>query len=118
MLLCNGCFIICRALIAYIISLMKEPFCLMIICPVCLLLYKYETRLIYCVYSVWGSANIAAFNVIVFLMVASHLRAVLSDPGTVPLPKTSLDFSDMHSGQKMSKVRCMLCVIYDKIFSK
>ena len=54
--------------------------------------------------SVWGSANIAAFNVIVFLMVAAHLRAVLSDPGTVPLPKTSLDFSDMHSGQKMSKV--------------
>jgi len=44
-------------------------------------------------------------------MVAAHLRAVLSDPGTVPLPKTSLDFSDMHSGQKMSKVYCTLCIV-------
>jgi len=68
-----------------------------------LLCCQYET-LCMCDCSVWGSTNIAAFNVIVFLMVAAHLRAVLSDPGTVPLPKTSLDFSDMHSGQKMSKV--------------
>jgi len=60
--------------------------------------------MLYLCCSVWGSTNIAAFNVIVFLMIAAHLRAVLSDPGTVPLPKTSLDFSDMHSGQKMSKV--------------
>ena len=49
------------------------------------------------------------FNVVVFLMVAAHLRAVFSDPGTVPLPKTSLDFSDMHSGQKISKVCCVIC---------
>ena len=40
------------------------------------------------------------FNVIIFLMVMSHMRAVFSDPGMVPLPKVSLDFSDIHSGQK------------------
>ena len=39
-------------------------------------------------------------------MSASHLRAVFSDPGIVPLPKANLDFSDMHSGQKQKdKVR-------------
>ena len=40
------------------------------------------------------------FNLIVFLMTVAHLRAVLSDPGVVPLPKTSLDFSDIHSGNQ------------------
>jgi len=64
------------------------------------------------VHSVWGSTNIAAFNVVLFLMIAAHLRAVLSDPGTVPLPKTSLDFSDMHSGQKISKVCYILCIFW------
>ena len=62
--------------------------------------------------SIWGSTNIAVFNVIVFLMIAAHLRAVFSDPGTVPLPKTSLDFSDMHSGQKMSKVCCAVFLLF------
>ena len=33
-------------------------------------------------------------------MAISHARAVFSDPGIVPLPKTGLDFSDMHSGQR------------------
>ena len=59
------------------------------------------------------------FNIIIFLIVMSHLRSVLSDPGTVPLPKTSLDFSDMHAGQKMSKVKyhCVFsrptCIVWD-----
>ena len=61
---------------------------------------------------VWSYTNIAVFNLVVFLMVAAHLRAVFSDPGTVPLPKTSLDFSDMHSGQKMSKVCCVLFIFF------
>jgi hypothetical protein len=38
---------------------------------------------------------------IVFLMTVSHMRAVLSDPGIVPLPKTGLDFSDLHAGRSM-----------------
>lgn len=32
-------------------------------------------------------------------MACAHLRAVLSDPGTIPLPQTRLDFSDIHSGE-------------------
>ena len=49
-------------------------------------------------------------------MISSHLRAVLSDPGMVPLPKTSMDFSDMHSGQRRTeKVTCYLCYIYTYI---
>jgi ribosomal protein L40E len=64
----------------------------------------------------WGTANVVAFNFVIFLMVVSHLRAVLSDPGTVPLPKTSIDFSDLHAGQKMSKDNgwtvCMKCETY------
>lgn len=66
--------------------------------------------------SIWGSINMAGFNVIIILMIISHLQAVLSDPGTVPLPKTSLDFSDMHAGQKLSKDNgwtvCMKCETY------
>jgi hypothetical protein len=54
---------------------------------------------------IWASINMTAFNVVIFLMIISHLQAVLSDPGTVPLPKTSLDFSDLHAGQKLPKVR-------------
>lgn len=37
------------------------------------------------------------FNTIVFLLGFSHLKAVLSDPGTVPLPANRLDFSDLHT---------------------
>ncbi len=40
------------------------------------------------------------FNIVVLLMTLSHARAVFADPGIVPLPKTSLDFSDLHSDQK------------------
>ncbi|KAK3580153.1 hypothetical protein CHS0354_013434 [Potamilus streckersoni] len=50
--------------------------------------------------TLWGAFNVLVFNIIVFLMTASHLRAVLSDPGIVPLPTTDLDFSDMHSNKK------------------
>eukprot|EP00106_Octopus_bimaculoides_P005682 XP_014773124.1 PREDICTED: palmitoyltransferase ZDHHC3-like [Octopus bimaculoides] len=53
----------------------------------------------------WGAVSVVIFNFIIFLAVVSHLRAVLSDPGIVPIPKTTLDFSDMHSGHKSP---CML----------
>lgn len=29
----------------------------------------------------------------------AHMRAVLSDPGTVPLPQSRVDFSDIHSAE-------------------
>lgn len=33
----------------------------------------------------------------------AHLKAVLSDPGKVPLPQSRLDFSDLHSLQTSKK---------------
>ena len=47
----------------------------------------------------WGAASVVIFNTVMFLLIVAHLRAVLSDPGIVPIPKTSMDFSDMHSGE-------------------
>lgn len=52
-------------------------------------------------YRLWGMVCVLLFNVIVFLMTVSHLRAVLSDPGIVPLPRTGLDFSDLHAGRSI-----------------
>lgn len=36
------------------------------------------------------------FNTVVLLLSMAHMRAVLSDPGTVPLPQSRVDFSDIH----------------------
>lgn len=47
----------------------------------------------------WGPFNVVLFNTIVFLLVMSHLKAVFLDPGTVPLPTSRLDFSDLHSNK-------------------
>lgn len=47
----------------------------------------------------WGPFNVVLFNTIVFLLVMSHLKAVFLDPGTVPLPSSRLDFSDLHSNK-------------------
>ena len=40
------------------------------------------------------------FNTVLFLLIVSHMRAVFSDPGIVALPKTGLDFSDIHSDKR------------------
>ena len=70
------------------------------------LLYHQKKVLCFLYFRLWGAFNVVLYNTVVFLMVISHLRAVLSDPGIVPLPKNSLDFSDMHSGNKKNdKVR-------------
>lgn len=50
--------------------------------------------------SLWGAFNVVLFNTIVFLLFVSHIRAVFSDPGIVPLPINRIDFSDIHSGKK------------------
>ncbi|CAI9737262.1 palmitoyltransferase ZDHHC3-like [Octopus vulgaris] len=67
--------------------------------------------------TLWGAISVVIFNFIIFLAVVSHLRAVLSDPGIVPIPKTTLDFSDMHSGHKSPCMNngwtvCMKCETY------
>lgn len=49
--------------------------------------------------SFWGMFHATAFNFVLFLLLYSHFRAVTSDPGIVPLPSRSLDFSDVRAGQ-------------------
>ncbi|CAG5114953.1 unnamed protein product [Candidula unifasciata] len=67
--------------------------------------------------SLWGSLCAVVFNTIIFLLIVSHLKAVLSDPGIVPIPKTSMDFSDIHSDSSKLKTNdgwtvCMKCETY------
>lgn len=50
-------------------------------------------------FSLWGPFHAVMFNTIILLLTMSHFKAVLSDPGTVPLPQTRLDFSDIHSSE-------------------
>lgn len=38
--------------------------------------------------TLWGSFHVLVFNIIIFLLFFSHARAVFSDPGIVPLPRT------------------------------
>ncbi|PIK54461.1 putative palmitoyltransferase ZDHHC7 [Apostichopus japonicus] len=49
--------------------------------------------------SFWGMFHATAFNFVIFLLTYSHFRAVMSDPGIVPLPTRNLDFSDVSNGQ-------------------
>uniref|UniRef100_A0A1B0DC24 Palmitoyltransferase n=1 Tax=Phlebotomus papatasi TaxID=29031 RepID=A0A1B0DC24_PHLPP len=61
--------------------------------------------------SFWAPIHVILFNTIVFLLAMSHLRAVFSDPGTVPLPQSRLDFSDIHTTEKgeMEKEEWTVC---------
>ena len=49
-------------------------------------------------HSLWGLLHAVIFNTVILLLTMSHLKAVLSDPGLVPLPQIRMDFSDMHAG--------------------
>ncbi|CAG0899707.1 unnamed protein product [Darwinula stevensoni] len=63
--------------------------------------------------SLWGTFNALLFNTLAFLAIMSHVRAVFSDPGVVPLPKSKVDFSDLHSGgdqQKQMREDWTVCV--------
>ncbi|XP_045480619.1 palmitoyltransferase ZDHHC3 [Harmonia axyridis] len=51
--------------------------------------------------SLWGAFNLLTFNAIIFLLCMSHIRAVLTDPGTIPLPENRMDFSDLHSNASL-----------------
>ena len=53
--------------------------------------------------SLWGAFNAVVFNMVIFLLLMAHTRAVFSDPGIVPLPQHRIDFSDFHSGSKSSR---------------
>ncbi|KAK3107879.1 hypothetical protein FSP39_024338 [Pinctada imbricata] len=67
--------------------------------------------------TLWGVFNVIVFNTILFLASVSHVRAVFSDPGIVPLPTTGLDFSDLHAGKSNPNMKdgwsvCMKCEAY------
>lgn len=53
--------------------------------------------------SIWAPIHVVLFNTVVFLLAMSHLKAVFSDPGVVPLPANRLDFSDLHTTTNGSK---------------
>ncbi|XP_014220040.1 palmitoyltransferase ZDHHC3 [Copidosoma floridanum] len=48
--------------------------------------------------SLWCPLHVIAFNTVVLLLMMSHLKAVCTDPGVVPLPQSRMDFSDIHTG--------------------
>lgn len=50
-------------------------------------------------FSLWGALNVVCFNTVILLLSMAHMRAVLSDPGTVPLPQSRVDFSDIHCAE-------------------
>ncbi|KAG5883404.1 hypothetical protein JTB14_031293 [Gonioctena quinquepunctata] len=47
--------------------------------------------------SLWGTFNVVMFNTVIFFLMIAHIKAVITDPGTIPLPQTRIDFSDIHS---------------------
>jgi len=50
--------------------------------------------------SIWAPVHVIGFNSVIFMLAMAHLKAFLSDPGTVPLPQSRLDFSDLHSTEQ------------------
>lgn len=54
--------------------------------------------------SVWACVHVAVFNTLLLLVVTSHGRAMLSDPGIVPLPKTRFDKRPTHNPAKLNTV--------------
>ncbi|XP_050502313.1 palmitoyltransferase ZDHHC3 isoform X2 [Diabrotica virgifera virgifera] len=59
--------------------------------------------------SLWGTFNVVMFNTIIFFLIISHIKAVVTDPGTVPLPQGRIDFSDMHSDSGCEFVNWTVC---------
>ncbi|XP_020905949.1 palmitoyltransferase ZDHHC3 isoform X2 [Exaiptasia diaphana] len=77
-------------------------------CGVCCLILTYSAVIYadYCIVnhviiptiseSIWGTIHVIIFNTIALLLLISHFRASFSDPGIVPLPTESLDFSEIN----------------------
>lgn len=49
-------------------------------------------------FSLWAPFHIVIFNTFLLLLMVSHLRAMCSDPGTVPLPHNNVSLSDLRQG--------------------
>ncbi|CAH1098692.1 unnamed protein product [Psylliodes chrysocephalus] len=66
--------------------------------------------------SLWGTFNVVMFNTIIFLLIISHIKAVVTDPGTVPLLQMEVDFSNMVSSDSRCEfvnwTVCLRCETY------
>ncbi|XP_044253865.1 palmitoyltransferase ZDHHC7 [Tribolium madens] len=66
--------------------------------------------------SLWGSFNVVMFNTVILFLCMAHFRAVFTDPGTLPLFPSKLDFSDLHSSESgcdyVDWTVCTRCEIY------
>jgi len=58
----------------------------------------YIILLFYIFFSLWAPFHIVLFNTFLLLLTVSHLRAMFSDPGTVPLSHTNVSLSDLRQG--------------------
>jgi len=54
--------------------------------------------------SLWGVFHVVVFNIILFLLIFAHTRAMMSDPGIVPLPRMQMDFSDMQESNSRTNL--------------
>lgn len=54
-------------------------------------------------FSFYGTLNAIVICTLIFLSILSHGRAAYSDPGFVPLPKKTIDFSDVNSTANTNK---------------
>ena len=62
----------------------------------------------------WGVIHVVAFNLVAFLLLFAHGRAVFADPGLVPLPDVAVDFSEartLFSKNNVSRRRCVVVVL-------
>jgi len=70
--------------------------------------------------SLWSIIHIVLFNVLILILVFSHGKSVLTNPGFVDLPLFPLDFSDVMSGDSQPSTPnsenewtiCRKCDIY------
>ena len=56
-------------------------------------------------HSLWSIIHIVLFNVLILILVFSHGKSVLTNPGFVDLPLFPLDFSDVMSGDSQVKMK-------------
>jgi len=53
--------------------------------------------------NLWGTVHAVIFNTLVFLLVFSHFKASFSDPGHVPIPEVSVDFSETRRSSRKKR---------------
>lgn len=69
--------------------------------------------------TLWGSLHVLIFNFLLFLIIYSHLKASLGDPGCVPFPEVAVDFSEARRSSRKRKdvtnddwTMCKFCEMY------